>query len=149
MAGGEQPPPYPAALQERKGEQMLLNALMEPYHPYLLSNKIIARVRCDAEFCNMLQLTSILLNHNSLYCYTTNPVITIHHHQVILWVWKVKSARVLRDAAKSKYRLVGALHTKYIIINHRGPARSVWVAACYFIVTVLDFPFASPIAIYR
>ena len=32
---------------------------------------------------------------------------------------------------------------------HRGPAQSVWVADCYFIVNVLDLPFASPIAIYR
>ena len=32
---------------------------------------------------------------------------------------------------------------------HRGPAQSVWVANCYFIVNVLDLPFASPIAICR
>ena len=32
---------------------------------------------------------------------------------------------------------------------HRGPTQSVWVADCYFIVNVLDIPFASPIAIYR
>ena len=34
-------------------------------------------------------------------------------------------------------------------INHRGPTQSVCVADCYFIVNVLDLPFASPIAIYR
>ena len=34
-------------------------------------------------------------------------------------------------------------------VLHRGPTQSVWVADCYFIVNVLDLPFASPIAIYR
>ena len=33
--------------------------------------------------------------------------------------------------------------------HHRGPTQSVCVADCYFIVNVLDLPFASPIAIYR
>ena len=33
--------------------------------------------------------------------------------------------------------------------NHREPTQSVCVADCYFIVNVLDLPFASPIAIYR
>ena len=33
--------------------------------------------------------------------------------------------------------------------QHRGPTQSVCVADCYFIVNVLDLPFASPIAIYR
>ena len=33
--------------------------------------------------------------------------------------------------------------------NHRAPTQSVCVADCYFIVNVLDLPFASPIAIYR
>ena len=33
---------------------------------------------------------------------------------------------------------------------HRGPTQSVWVADYYFIVNVLDLPFASPIVvIYR
>ena len=32
---------------------------------------------------------------------------------------------------------------------HRAPTQSVCVADCYFIVNVLDLPFASPIAIYR
>ena len=32
---------------------------------------------------------------------------------------------------------------------HRGPTQSVCVADCYFIVNVLDLPFASPMAIYR
>ena len=32
---------------------------------------------------------------------------------------------------------------------HRGPTQSVCVADCYFIVNVLDLPFASPVAIYR
>ena len=32
---------------------------------------------------------------------------------------------------------------------HREPTQSVCVADCYFIVNVLDLPFASPIAIYR
>ena len=31
----------------------------------------------------------------------------------------------------------------------REPTQSVCVADCYFIVNVLDLPFASPIAIYR
>ena len=30
-----------------------------------------------------------------------------------------------------------------------APTQSVWVADCYFIVNVLDLPFASPVAIYR
>ena len=34
-------------------------------------------------------------------------------------------------------------------LGHRGPTQSVWVANCYFLVNVLDLPFASPIAIYR
>ena len=34
-------------------------------------------------------------------------------------------------------------------LNHREPTQSVCVADCYFIVNVLDLPFASPIAIYR
>ena len=33
--------------------------------------------------------------------------------------------------------------------KHRAPTQSVCVADCYFIVNVLDLPFASPIAIYR
>ena len=33
--------------------------------------------------------------------------------------------------------------------SHREPAQSVCVADCYFIVNVLDLPFASPIAICR
>ena len=33
--------------------------------------------------------------------------------------------------------------------HHRAPTQSVCVADCYFIVNVLDLPFASPIAIYR
>ena len=33
--------------------------------------------------------------------------------------------------------------------NHSEPTKSVCVADCYFIVNVLDLPFASPIAIYR
>ena len=33
--------------------------------------------------------------------------------------------------------------------THRGPTQSVCVADCYFIVNVLDLPFASPTAIYR
>ena len=32
---------------------------------------------------------------------------------------------------------------------HREPTQSVCVADCYFIVNVLDLPFASPIAIFR
>ena len=32
---------------------------------------------------------------------------------------------------------------------HREPTQSVFVSDCYFIVHVLDLPFASPIAIYR
>ena len=35
------------------------------------------------------------------------------------------------------------------IQDHRAPTQSVCVADCYFIVNVLELPFASPIAIYR
>ena len=37
----------------------------------------------------------------------------------------------------------------YLLSKHRAPTQSVCVADCYFIVNVLDLPFASPIAIYR
>ena len=37
----------------------------------------------------------------------------------------------------------------FLMFVHRGPTQSVCVADCYFIVNVLDLPFASPIAIYR
>ena len=33
--------------------------------------------------------------------------------------------------------------------THRASTQSFWVADCYFIVNVLDLPFASPIPIYR
>ena len=33
--------------------------------------------------------------------------------------------------------------------DHRAPTQSVWVADCYLIASVLDLPFASPMAIYR
>ena len=37
-----------------------------------------------------------------------------------------------------------------VVLNEpQGPTQSVWVADCYFIVNVLDLPFASLIAIYR
>ena len=36
-----------------------------------------------------------------------------------------------------------------VVFIHRGPTKSVCVADCYFIVNVLDLPFASSIAIYR
>ena len=38
---------------------------------------------------------------------------------------------------------------KEVKILHREPTQSVCVADCYFVVNVLDLPFASPIAIYR
>ena len=38
--------------------------------------------------------------------------------------------------------------TSVFCFDHRGPTQSVCVADCYFIVNVLDLPFASPIAIY-
>ena len=37
----------------------------------------------------------------------------------------------------------------FIAFEHKEPTQSVCVADCYFIVNVLDLPFASPIAIYR
>ena len=43
-------------------------------------------------------------------------------------------------------------HRDMIILlqwDHREPTQSVCVADCYFIVNVLDLPFALPIAIYR
>ena len=39
--------------------------------------------------------------------------------------------------------------TNVHLCDHRAPTQSVCVADCYFIVNVLDLPFASPIAIYR
>ena len=39
--------------------------------------------------------------------------------------------------------------SKVCMREHRAPTQSVRVADCYFIVNVLDLPFASPIAIYR
>ena len=38
---------------------------------------------------------------------------------------------------------------KGVYIHHREPTQSVRVADCYFIVNLLDLPFALPIAIYR
>ena len=35
------------------------------------------------------------------------------------------------------------------LLEHGVPTQSVGVADCYFIVNVLDLPFASPIPIYR
>ena len=35
------------------------------------------------------------------------------------------------------------------LVTPQGPTQSVWVADCYFIVNVLDLPFASAMAIYR
>ena len=37
----------------------------------------------------------------------------------------------------------------YKATDHWAPTQSVCVADCYFIVNVLDLPFALPIAIYR
>ena len=49
--------------------------------------------------------------------------------------WVVQSIRQLKEVnAKLKSA-------------HRGPTQSVWVADCYFIVNVLDLPFASPIVV--
>ena len=63
---------------------------------------------------------------------------------------------VLYSTAGQKYGLscktrppVSFLMSKFQKQNHRGPAQSVWVADCYFIVNVLDLPFASPIAVNR
>ena len=36
-----------------------------------------------------------------------------------------------------------------VVHNTRGPTQCVCVSDCYFIVNVLDLPFASPITIYR
>ena len=50
------------------------------------------------------------------------------------------------------YSLCIGLHVHSLIaemLQHRGPTQSVCVADCYFIVNILDLPFASPIAIYR
>ena len=41
------------------------------------------------------------------------------------------------------------LKIKTKISKHMEPTQSVCVADCYFIVNVLDLPFASPIAIHR
>ena len=40
------------------------------------------------------------------------------------------------------------MHIDFLRLLHRAPTQSVCVADCYFIVNVLDLPFASPIAIY-
>ena len=41
------------------------------------------------------------------------------------------------------------VHGLRLLFLHREPTQSVCVADWYFIVNVLDLPFASPIAIYR
>ena len=45
--------------------------------------------------------------------------------------------------------LHGYVHVFEIGFGDREPTQSVCVADCYFIINVLDLPFASPIAIYR
>ena len=45
-------------------------------------------------------------------------------------------------------RLRFVLTNNVCVLKHRGPTQSVCVADSYFIVNVLELPFASPIAIY-
>ena len=54
-------------------------------------------------------------------------------------------------ATNAKYFLRAIFNSSrtILMLHHRPPTRSVCVADCYFIVNVLDLPFASPIAIYR
>ena len=40
------------------------------------------------------------------------------------------------------------MHFMVQVVQPQGATQSVWVADCYFIVNVLDLPFASPIGIY-
>ena len=64
----------------------------------------------------------------------------------------MQTKRVLKRAA-SVYRRLTLPHKRIgrvpstLITTGREPTQSVWVADCYFIVNVLDLPFASPIAI--
>ena len=57
--------------------------------------------------------------------------------------------------SKSLFDLIKSVIVTFLIIPavftyfHRGPSQSVWVADCYFIVNVIDLPFASLMAIYR
>ena len=49
----------------------------------------------------------------------------------------------------TSYRMADHFLAQEGLSLHRGRTQSVGVADCYFIVNVLDLPFASPIAIYR
>ena len=54
---------------------------------------------------------------------------------------------------KDNYRPISVLSVfrkifEKVMYKHRGPTQSVCVADSYFIVNVLELPFASPIAIY-
>ena len=54
-----------------------------------------------------------------------------------------------RDSNPDYKQSFSFLSLREVRLKHREPTQSVWVADCYFIVNVLDLPFASPIAIYR
>ena len=74
---------------------------------------------------------------------------------------KAKSRSKIRKRAGAGERQSGGACTHFfnvllrfvpvyqLLIYHRAPTQSVCAADCYFIVNVLDLPFASPIAIYR
>ena len=58
----------------------------------------------------------------------------------------MKLSELLENILDMDKRIKAHLNT---LFHHRGPTQCVCVADCYYIVNVLDLPFASPIAIYR
>ena len=62
------------------------------------------------------------------------------------WLVYLLKMRVKGSTVIDKNKRFGMLSD--YMRNHRAPTQPVCVADCYFIVNVLDLPFASPIAIY-
>ena len=80
---------------------------------------------------------SVLLLSRSSFSTLTNQQVTV--------VPQSKST----ELCSHKVNLPASCEAQRLLRHHRGPTQSVCVADCYFIVNVLDLPFASPIAIYR
>ena len=98
-------------------------------------------------------LQKVLLDNVSYHVYYNFSVKIVGH-----WVafefsaLKAKIKGVLTDCNVTMVRESRERSSRccgLALSHHRGPTQSVWVADCYFIVNVLDLPFASPIAIYR
>ncbi len=95
-----------------------------------------------------LSLAASIIPHLTNHCVRATSVTVLSDHNVEARHTKVVTGHKSTTSIES-YNARASLQQKENMSNHRGPAQSVWVADCYFIVNVLDLPFASPIAIYR